>query len=79
MPFLSVNDIRLYYEVHGDGPAIVFAHGAGGNHLSWWQQVPFFQAHYRCVIFDHRAFGTRGKNGSGMIRPARHGGLAALH
>ena len=30
-------------------------------------------------VFDHRAFGTRGKNGSGMIRPARHGGLAALH
>jgi 3-oxoadipate enol-lactonase len=47
----------MYYESHGEGDAIVFAHGAGGNHLSWWQQVPFFRRRYRCVTFDHRGFG----------------------
>jgi len=57
MPFAPVNDIRLYYESHGRGPAIIFAHGAGGNHLSWWQQVPAFSRCYTCVTFDHRAFG----------------------
>jgi 3-oxoadipate enol-lactonase len=57
MPKAQVNGIELYYEVHGDGPAVVFAHGAGGNHLSWWQQVPVFARQYRCVIFDHRGFG----------------------
>ena len=57
MPITQVNGINLYYEVHGDGPAIVFAHGAGGNHLSWWQQVPVFARQYRCVTFDHRGFG----------------------
>ena len=57
MPKTQVNGIDLYYEVHGDGPAIVFAHGAGGNHLSWWQQVPVFTRQYRCVTFDHRGFG----------------------
>jgi 3-oxoadipate enol-lactonase len=57
MPKTRVNGIDLYYEVHGDGPAIVFAHGAGGNHLSWWQQVPVFARQYRCVTFDHRGFG----------------------
>jgi 3-oxoadipate enol-lactonase len=57
MPKTQVNGIELYYEVHGDGPAIVFAHGAGGNHLSWWQQVPVFARQYRCIIFDHRGFG----------------------
>lgn len=57
MPKAQVNGIELYYEVHGDGPAVVFAHGAGGNHLSWWQQVPVFARKYRCVIFDHRGFG----------------------
>jgi 3-oxoadipate enol-lactonase len=57
MPRAQVNGIELYYEVHGDGPAVVFAHGAGGNHLSWWQQVPVFARQYRCVIFDHRGFG----------------------
>ena len=57
MPITQVNRINLYYEVHGDGPAIVFAHGASGNHLSWWQQVPVFARQYRCVTFDHRGFG----------------------
>ena len=57
MPRARVSGIELYYEVHGDGPVVVFAHGAGGNHLSWWQQVPVFARKYRCVIFDHRGFG----------------------
>jgi 3-oxoadipate enol-lactonase len=57
MPKVQVNGIELYYEVHGDGPALVFAHGAGGNHLSWWQQVPVFSRRYCCVTFDHRGFG----------------------
>ena len=39
----------LYYEVSGSGPALLFAHGLGGNHLSWWQQVAHFapQLHLR--------------------------------
>jgi 3-oxoadipate enol-lactonase len=57
MPWAAVNGIRLYYEVTGSGPPLVFAHGAGGNHLSWWQQVPYFSRRYRCLSFDHRAFG----------------------
>jgi 3-oxoadipate enol-lactonase len=57
MPFAAINGIELYYESHGSGPAVVLAHGAGGNHLSWWQQVPVFAERYRCITFDHRAFG----------------------
>jgi pimeloyl-ACP methyl ester carboxylesterase len=57
MPFGRINGIDLYYEIHGEGPALVLAHGAGGNHLSWWQQVPVFSQQFRCVTFDHRGFG----------------------
>ena len=61
MPFVTTGTIQLYYEVHGpepgSAPAIVFAHGAGGNHLSWWQQVPYFSGRYTCITFDHRSFG----------------------
>jgi pimeloyl-ACP methyl ester carboxylesterase len=32
----------IHYEVSGRGPGIVFAHGLGGNHLSWWQQMAHF-------------------------------------
>ncbi len=57
MPTAPVNGIEIYYEIEGVGAPIVFCHGAGGNHMSWWQQVPFFSTHYRCVTFDHRGFG----------------------
>ncbi len=57
MAWAAVNGIRLYYQSHGAGPALVLAHGAGGNHQSWWQQTPFFSERYRCVVFDQRAFG----------------------
>jgi 3-oxoadipate enol-lactonase len=57
MPTAHINGIALYYEVYGDDPAVVFAHGAGGNHLSWWQQVPVFAQQFRCITFDHRGFG----------------------
>jgi pimeloyl-ACP methyl ester carboxylesterase len=47
---------KLYYEVTGSGPALLFAHGLGGNHLSWWQQVAHFSARYTCITFAHRGF-----------------------
>ena len=57
MPFLDRPGARLYYEVHGSGPAIVFAHGLGGGCVSWWQQVPHFSARgWSCVVFSHRGF-----------------------
>ena len=58
MPFASVNGANLYYEQHGSGPDVVFLHGAGGNHLSWWQQIAELQSDYRCTIFDTRGWGS---------------------
>ena len=46
----------IYYEVMGSGPALTFAHGLGGNHMSWWQQVPYLAPRYTCVTFAHRGF-----------------------
>src|SRR5262245_20733114 len=67
MPKAQINGITLYYEVHGQGSAVDFTHGAGGNHLSWWQQVPVLARQYRCITFDHRGFGQSldAPNGSG--------------
>jgi 3-oxoadipate enol-lactonase len=57
MPHANVNGTGLYYEEHGKGFPVVLAHGAGGNHISWWQQVPELSKHYRCITFDHRGWG----------------------
>ena len=57
MPFVETNGINMYYEVHGQRPALVFAHPGGGSHLSWWQQVPVFAQSFSCINFDHRGHG----------------------
>jgi 3-oxoadipate enol-lactonase len=58
MAFMTTGGFRMYYEdTGGNAPAILFLHGAGGNHLSWWQQVPVFAEEYRCIAADQRGFG----------------------
>jgi 3-oxoadipate enol-lactonase len=57
MPMADLPGAGVYYETHGDGPWLVFAHGAGGNHLSWWQQVPWFARRFRCVVYDQPGWG----------------------
>ena len=60
------------------GPAIVFAHGLGGNHLSWWQQVAHFSPRYTCVTFAHRGFAPSSAIPGGPDAADYAGDLAAL-
>ncbi len=76
--FVQSEGAEIYYERTGDGPAIMFAHGLGGNHLSWWQQVPHFSHRYTCVTFAHRGF-SPSRLTSGAVDPALfEGDLLAL-
>ena len=61
MPFCSCNDIKLYYEVHGQGFPIIFISGLSGGHWSWKEQVDFFRNDYQCIIFDNRGAGKSSK------------------
>lgn len=96
MPSLDLGDgFSLYYEVHGPAPGapgaatpVLLAHGAGGNAMSWWQQVPAFADRYPVVTFDHRAFGRspdleegpgRIAFGSDVRRLLDHVGIERVH
>ncbi|OGA56361.1 MAG: hypothetical protein A3G81_34365 [Betaproteobacteria bacterium RIFCSPLOWO2_12_FULL_65_14] len=57
MSILNVDGAELYYELHGEGPALVLIHGASGTHLSWWQQVAELRYHFSCLIYDLRGYG----------------------
>lgn len=57
MPFLRSGNAEIYYEVHGEGPPIAFSHGAGGNTLVWYNQVPYFAKDHTVITFDHRGWG----------------------
>ncbi|HZQ35777.1 MAG TPA: alpha/beta hydrolase [Dehalococcoidia bacterium] len=57
MPFAEVDGARLFYEITGSGPPLVFVHGAGGNQLIWFQQVPSFARTFTSVSYDQRGWG----------------------
>jgi len=61
MPTLQLRDIRLYYEVAGQGDPVVFIHGLGSSARDWEYQVPFFAPRYRVVVFDVRGHGRSDK------------------
>jgi pimeloyl-ACP methyl ester carboxylesterase len=35
MPFFETDGVQLHYQVHGQGSAIVFTHGASWDHRQW--------------------------------------------
>jgi 3-oxoadipate enol-lactonase len=71
-------DCTLAYEVTGQGPPLVFAHGLGGCLMSWWQQVAHFAPHYSCIAFSHRGFHPSTAPADG-VDPAQYApDLAAL-
>lgn len=63
MSTVESNGASIYYEVHGDGPAVVFAHGRGGNAASWWRQVPHFARRFKAIPYDQRTFGRSAGGG----------------
>jgi 3-oxoadipate enol-lactonase len=57
MPVVEVQGARVHYEEAGAGPAVVFAHGGGGDLSQWRHQVPVFARQHRVVAFDARGHG----------------------
>jgi pimeloyl-ACP methyl ester carboxylesterase len=57
VPEVRSGEATIHYEVRGSGPALALVHGAGGNCLSWWQQVPFFEERYTVLTVEQRCFG----------------------
>ena len=41
-----------------DLPTLVLAHGVGGNHAIWFNQLGPFSESHRVITFDHRGFGN---------------------
>ena len=74
---LEIGKFSLYYERVGLGAPIVFLHGLGGNHLSWWQQVPYFMRSFECVTVDQRGFGLS-PDPDGLFNRAHASDLGAL-
>ena len=63
---LATAGAEIYWQAHGQGPAVVLAHGIGGNHAIWYAQIDALARSNRVILFDHRGFGlSRDLDGRG--------------
>lgn len=63
---LATAGAEIYWQAHGAGPAVVLAHGIGGNHAIWYRQLDALSQSNRVITFDHRGFGlSRDPDGRG--------------
>jgi pimeloyl-ACP methyl ester carboxylesterase len=60
MPEAELNGVRLYYEVHGSGTPLVFAHEFAGDYRSWNPQVRFFARRYQVITYNARGYPPSG-------------------
>ncbi|HKJ59468.1 MAG TPA: alpha/beta hydrolase [Halobacteriales archaeon] len=60
MPTVPTNGIETYYERRGDGPPIVFVHGAVVDHDQWTPQLESLSDEYTLVAYDVRGHGRTG-------------------
>ncbi len=56
MPLIKVNDINLYYELHGpeNADVIVLSNGIFMSTASWAYQVAGLKNHFRVLVYDCR-------------------------
>ena len=57
MPYAKVNDINMYYEIHGEGEPLVLISGLGGSAVAWEPIIPIFSDNYKVIVFDNRGVG----------------------
>lgn len=54
---LMLNDIELYYEVHGDGPPLLLVAGLASDVSSWQTVLPALSEYFRVILVDNRGIG----------------------
>jgi 3-oxoadipate enol-lactonase len=57
MPKVRVNDIEMYYEIHGTGTPLVHVGGLAGDARTWQRQIEHLAQHYQVLAFDNRGTG----------------------
>ena len=61
MPIVKVNDIHMYYEIHGQGEPVVLIAGLNSDHTLYRGIIPRLAESYQVVAFDKRGVGQTDK------------------
>ena len=57
MPKVQVNDIEMYYEVHGEGTPLVLLHGFSASHQMWTPWIKKYEKGFKMILIDMRGHG----------------------
>jgi len=57
MPTINRNGVKIYYEVHGDGPPLILTHGYSSTSAMWQGQVTALSKQHKLVLWDMRGHG----------------------
>lgn len=58
---MQVDELSMYYEIHGSGEPLLLIAGLASDSRSWAPILPALSSHFQVIIFDNR--------GSGQTRP----------
>jgi pimeloyl-ACP methyl ester carboxylesterase len=57
MPYLSVHDLSIHYEIKGNGKPIIILHGMGNNSQSWKKQLAGLSENHTVIAWDAPGYG----------------------
>lgn len=55
--YVEVNDIKVYYEIYGEGEPLLLLHGNSGSIKAMEYQIPELSKHFKVIAVDSRAQG----------------------
>lgn len=55
--YVDVNDIKIYYEIYGEGEPLLLLHGNSGSIENFIYQIPELSKHFKVIAVDSRAQG----------------------
>lgn len=61
MPTVRVNDIQMYYEIHGEGAPLALILGLGTDVSEWEGTIQPLAQHFQVIAFDNRGAGRSDK------------------
>jgi 3-oxoadipate enol-lactonase len=61
MPTAKINDIAVYYEVHGEGKPLLLIAGLGSGVSLFSRSIPIFSKDRKAIAFDNRGAGRTDK------------------
>jgi pimeloyl-ACP methyl ester carboxylesterase len=80
MPYARNGDVKIYYEVEGQGPPLMLAHGGTGS-LDGWRQTGYTEAlrdNFRLILFDARGHGRSDRPHEASISAMADDAVAVL-